>query len=502
MTKTFDAKKLEDFLVKPDRIINPFFTGRENLLFRIEIKSKIVSNNHQEKYMDASAEGMTQVIQGPPGVGKTSVLKKIRMNCIEQLNDEKERYKTIPVMINESKSLSLDYIRKRIHDTIDELVTDISVDGVKDMIRTSLGAVSSVSALGVGISINQSNKPKPMVPPNYTVMLLIDEVQTIPGDEHSDAAKALLRLHSGSNGYPILPVLAGLANSRIVLQQVGISRFEEGAVQNLQPLSPPEVKESLGKFVDYFNVRTIPEITSDWGDRIGGWVDGWPKHLENTMVRALGRELLKTDGNLAAVDPHTVKRNAALIRADYYNTRFGPFYSTPRIIGEIMADIGPIPREGEEIRTIINKTLKKPQWAELVSDPDLPRLNFNFLLHYGLINHIDSPTIHRFKCPIPSLQSFSVASTGSPLHTSAYAGLDDEIKACLSDGYDINGIDAWRRTPLHIAAENNWDKVTSLLLKKGADPHLRDHRNRLPQDLAKKGSYTQKLIISVCPRMI
>ena len=95
-----------------------------------------------------------------------------------------------------------------------------------------------------------------------------------------------------------------------------------------------------------------------------------------------------------------------------------------------MADIGPIPREGEEIRTIINKTLKKPQWAEIVSDPDLPKLNFNLILHYGLINLTPEDDSYEYHCPIPSLQSYTVAITGSPLHTSAYAGLDDEIKAC------------------------------------------------------------------------
>ena len=48
---------------------------------------------------------------------------------------------------------------------------------------------------------------------------------------------------------------------------------------------------------------------------------------------------------------------------------------------------------------------------------------------------------------------------------------------------------------MHITAENNWDEGTSLLLKVEADPHFRDHRNRLPQDLAKKGSYTLELIM-------
>ena len=68
---------------------------------------------------------------------------------------------------------------------------------------------------------------------------------------------------------------------------------------------------------------------------------------------------------------------------------------------------------------------------------------------------------------------------------------------CLGHGYEINGVDAWGRTPLHLAAEYNWDEVAKVLLKKGADPKIQDNRKRLPLDMAKEGSVTHELLNKV-----
>jgi len=205
--------------------------------------------------------------------------------------------------------------------------------------------------------------------------LLIDEIQTIASETNPEVARVLLDLHLGSEGYPVFPVLAGLSNSEAVLQEKMASpRFGDGAIHQLQPLSLPEVKESLAKFIDYFNVRSTPELTSEWGDRMGRWGDGWPKHVENTM-RSIGEELLKTDGDLSAVEPIAVKHRATNRRVDYYNSRFGPFETNPRIIGEIMAEIGPKPRSGEEILEIIGKTIEKPKWATNTIKPKIKGSN-------------------------------------------------------------------------------------------------------------------------------
>ena len=492
MTKDFDFGALRSFLFEEDRTINPFFVGREDLQTKIAEKSKVISRKHLEKSAGEPAGGMTQIIQGPPGIGKTSLLEKIKQNCIDQLNDESEDFKTIPIYISNPDYLSVEFLRERIKDTLQELDRRITLEKSKKKATDTLKMFSSVSAFGFGLGMHQSSQDKIFVPKKCTILLLIDEVQSISPDPDTESAEMIRSLHGGSRGYPIFPVLAGLSNSTMALEGAKIYRFGRNAEHQLQPLALSEVQESLEKFIDQFNVRTTPKLTSEWGDRIGGWADGWPKHVENSLA-SLGEELLLTKGDLSAVDPHNVKLRATQHRVAYYNTRFGKFGLVPKIIGEIMADIGPAPKTLVDIEVIIQKTLAKPMWAQITSGTYLPRLDFEFLLRHGQIDRIKrDPAI--FKCPIPSLQSFAVARTGSPLHISAYAGDLESLGEDLEEGYEINGVDAWGRTPLHLAAEYDWEETARILLAKGADPKLRDKQERLPLDMAKEGSKTRGLL--------
>lgn len=49
------------------------------------------------------------------------------------------------------------------------------------------------------------------------------------------------------------------------------------------------------------------------------------------------------------------KDRATQYRVDYYHSRFGSFESVKKIIGEIMAEMGPKPRSGGEISVIVNR---------------------------------------------------------------------------------------------------------------------------------------------------
>ncbi|MXZ49649.1 MAG: hypothetical protein F4073_07935 [Rhodobacteraceae bacterium] len=457
-------------------MINPFFSGRKELQYRIDQKSKIISQDYLKDPGSNPAGGQTQVIQGPPGIGKTSLLEKIRQNCIDQLNDESVSHKTIPVMIADPANLTFSYLGTRIHDTIKELDSKITIAKVKENIGTALRKISSVSGYGFGIGLDNSSVDKLVFPKNYTILLLIDEIQTIANKEYSEVEDVLLSLHTGSNRYPIFPVLAGLSNSKSVLQEVVGTRLGVGAVHHLQPLSLEEVKESLGKFFNHFHVKSTPGLTSEWGDRIGEWVDGWPKHVENSL-RALGESLLETEGKLSAVDDLAVKDRATQYRVEYYNSRFGTFESSKKIIGEIMAEMGPKPRSGLEIMGIIGKIIEKPQWTEKSIKPKIEGLDFDFLHRYGFIEAVHDLPGPLYHCPIPSLHSYAVATTGSPLHALAYTNDIEAFRKVLDLGYNINGLDAWGRTPLKIASEHNWNKLAIYMLKEGAmlDPSQKEN---------------------------
>ena len=198
--------------------------------------------------------------------------------------------------------------------------------------------------------------------------------------------------------------------------------------------------------------------------------------MENSLA-ALGQELFKSEGKLSAVDLHAVKDRATNYRINYYISRFGSFKAKPRIIGEIMAEMGPKPRGAGEITVIINRKCKESKWLEEFTATELEKLDFDFLHRYGFIDIIPDLPVPLFHCPIPSLHSYAVATTGSPLHTLAYTNDIESFRKMLDLGHDINGKDAWGRTPLKIASEINWGNLALCMFEKGAmlDPSPNDN---------------------------
>ena len=71
------------------------------------------------------------------------------------------------------------------------------------------------------------------------VVILVDEAQAITSDQElPDGRKIstlLIGLHKGEHGLKLLPVFAGLADTRAAMARLGISRLGDGAEQGLMP---------------------------------------------------------------------------------------------------------------------------------------------------------------------------------------------------------------------------------------------------------------------------
>jgi ankyrin repeat protein len=82
----------------------------------------------------------------------------------------------------------------------------------------------------------------------------------------------------------------------------------------------------------------------------------------------------------------------------------------------------------------------------------------------------------------------------TPLHTAAQLGKEDAVGSLISwhtirkANLDVQDKDGC--TPLHLAAKNNHRWVVWSLLRKGADPSIKDKRGRTPLDWAKAYDYT------------
>ena len=319
----------------------------------------------------------------------------------------------------------------------------------------------------IGGSVIRTPREKPLVPVGVTILLLIAEIQSM--EAVTDPAKistireVIQYLHNGSKGHPVLPVLTGLSNSSDIIEEsCSITRPADDCIYNIQPLSDYEVSASFGKFIRYFNIKADSDTRKIWTNRIVRWVDGWPKHLQNTMA-AVGRQLITMQCDLARVDHRLIKLDAMESRTRYYERCLAPFRRIGHeLAGEVLARIG-ASSTAREIHQLIRETLTS-HGIDPTSQTTVNSMNFNTLLRRGFIYPQGDSAYKLYHCPIPSLQSYTVANAGNILH---------------------------------IAAENNWDRVATVLLQEGADPEIRDHQDNRPLELAREGSASHLMLAGV-----
>lgn len=77
-----------------------------------------------------------------------------------------------------------------------------------------------------------------------------------------------------------------------------------------------------------------------------------------------------------------------------------------------------------------------------------------------------------------------------PLHRAAYSNNTILLKTWIDKGEDVNEPAVGGLTPLHIAAYEGSTESVQMLLESGANPNLRDSKDRTALDLAFLGKHT------------
>ncbi len=405
-----DLKALEAFAALGDRRSSPFFAGRKD---RMDAVERLCAEALAVARKGEAMGGATQLIQGAPGAGKTALLSEMARRWT---NGESPHGAAAPVPVTVFPGELADEAT-----VAAKIARAIDPDADEAWRQTETRNVTGHAGVP-GIAGASGSRRTAMAPPapsfeelrrrfppqSWTrpVCLAVDEVQTV----REAATDVLVKLHSGMPGLPIVPVLAGLANSQDVVSGCGLSRLEVEAVHTLGALAPEEARDAVEAMLERCRVSRTGSA-EDWPALLSGRSDGWPQHLHNAM-RALAVELVRTEGKLAAVDTAAVLDREQRFRETAYLARISPQMEGARRL--VAAVLTALP-EGGARRDDIEAEIERQCRTRSDGDPDsrarqLPdgmngEAFFAHLVHRGALQRGFRA---RYLCPIPSFRRFLV----------------------------------------------------------------------------------------------
>ena len=467
-------RALTRFASEGRRAQPPVFAGRKAVIEDISSAAELAYEKWSSGGIDAKDPGLTRLVQGAPGAGKTALLRHLQ----ERWRGNPEPGRPITVRVSAGALESPEEMHKRLREQIPTTVMEkwgaVLVGG---LIKTVPGGVADalepVAEAATGVLREKAVASVPAA-----VVVMVDETQRVR--PHSAAATTLQNLHEGAFGdIPVLPVFAGLGYLHSHLQQEGIkiSRYSDDrrCVHTLGRLRDSECLALLREWLAHFGVVARPAESEQWGDALSRDTQGWPMHTSGFLA-ALADELAQSRNPaiLASADLEIARKVAAEDRAVYYNGRYrGIIQANVRWVGRAMAVLGAKGDLLEEDATAIIRDVGP-------SDGDAPAL-FNALVNRGFLQRQGVGLT--FACPIPSLISHAAvaASENLGMHTAAIVGDIETLRRLAAGGMDIESRDALGRTPLRVAAECRWAEVAQDLLKAGADADAPDSNGTTPR---------------------
>ena len=412
-----DLDLLRKYAILEDRELTPFFTGREDIISRVEDAFRRVLEDCRNGRI---AKERTWLIQGAPGAGKTSLLDFLAERWrrsgegspvavwigLEELADLSALFEAVAAAADVGKG----FRRAETKST----QAGVSFPGI-----VHAEGFRSTSTPPLRANLRNLAAIKPAKDWRRPVCVMIDEIQAAR-ERHGDCLRIL---HLAEHGLPVVPILAGLGNSLDVLggKDIELSRISSSCTVDRGRLEPDEARESVRKFLAECRVAAQDPEVEAWAQEVAGLSDRWPQFLRSGIA-ALSAELADSGGILVGVDREAVVDRAARMREQAYTARLSSEIATAKgLIAKLMRAVG---RRGfsrdEAVDTIreldvgLGGSSRDSLPAAFAALPEVVRADafLEELIRRGALQRSRGRT-ERLICPIPSFRDFLVREGGS-----------------------------------------------------------------------------------------
>ncbi len=330
---------LRRFIDGPPSPPPPVFVGRNDVILGVEgaTASLITDGGGTGGYGKSK---LTRILQGAPGAGKSSILRELERRSVEHgktvsrlhnvlvLNSQNLR--NMPKVMERmavAAGLSSPEWRDRLLGTALKVGRNVG-DAVSSQLSAVMQAGDAVRSFirGIGGRPGDMYDLESIFPPRRwktPLIVAVDEAQRLDWPVNSEQGAFLQCLHDGDPGFPILPVLAGLGDTRDVVQAAGLSRPEFN--HEVGCLTPEERGEYLWRLRVEFGLlsRDDDAEVRENLHRLMDDTEGWPRHMHHAF-QALGDCAHLAGWNLSRVDWSAVHGGAERRRRTYYRSQQSP----------------------------------------------------------------------------------------------------------------------------------------------------------------------------------
>ena len=391
----------------------PVFVGRDGVLDDIALAAGQVWEG-----AGGGMRGMekaTRIVQGAPGAGKSSVLNEIAQN------PERLRREGVPVPL--VLMLKSGDIEEPV-DILEPLARKVNPSAAGDFLSRYSRTISGEAGVGLGpVRVGgRAEKSAETARPRARwkvfgawaerhggferpIVLAVDEAQRLDHDRKHPVAKLFQSLHDGC-GLPVVLVLAGLSDTEYSAGRMDLTRIPAGQKHSIGCFPEQEAEEYMTRSCAHFGIGTAG-FEHEIG-RLAEPCDGWPRHL-HIVLKALGREALRTGGDLGKAEWERIRIEIMTGRDGYYGHQFSAeMKDAINLTARVMAELDRCQSRARIKYLMDGLHESDPRKYRFPVGMDADSF-FVHLVHRGTLHE---ESVDRFACPIPSFRTYLLDQGG------------------------------------------------------------------------------------------